>query len=281
MLATLLLTIALAAPPSEPDTTFRLARGATVSIESGSRPIVLRTTTSSIATVRGASAELHDNDLSIEADEEFVRGRSGPIEVTVPVWASVDVNTANGSITIEGAPERVHVETMNGTIKSSGGTGRLEFETVAANVTITDFQGSAVRVEAAGGDITLRNVSGRIDIESVGGTIALRGIRSSRVSVSTTNGGIEYEGPLDPKGRYDFATHNGPMTFTLPGDVSARFEISTFNGVFESQIPARMPKRSEIELGDDFTATIGAGEARVVIESFNGAIRVLRAPTRR
>lgn len=103
------------------------------------------------------------------------------------------------------------------------------------------------------------------------------GMRTSRVSVSTTNGSIDFEGPLDPKGRYDFATHNGSMTFTLPGDVSARFEISTFNGTFESQIPARRPSASEIPIGEDYTATLGAGEAHVVIESFNGPIRIRRA----
>jgi DUF4097 and DUF4098 domain-containing protein YvlB len=277
------LLLALTAPVALdlPDTTLRISRGTTVEINSMTRPILLRTGSGDQVRVVGATAELSGSTLEVNGASPFARG-SGPITVTVPAWATVEVDAMNASITIEDAPERVTAGTLNGRIESRGGRGTLTLSTMAGAISVRDFAGTRLSLDAVSGEITVDGATGTLSVESVSQGITLRNIRSNNVTAETTNGRVRWEGGFDPRGRYTFATHNGEILLLLPEATSARVRGSMFNGSFESEIPATTqglePSRRdrEIMLGKDFTATLGKGEATVQVETFNGSIRVRR-----
>jgi DUF4097 and DUF4098 domain-containing protein YvlB len=281
MMITLLLALTTTPAVESPDTTLRISRGTTIEVTSMTRPIILRTGAGDQVRVVGANAERSGSTLEIDAASPFGRG-TGPITVTVPAWATVEVDAMNANIMIEDAAERVSASTLNGRIESRGGRGTLTLSTMAGAISVKDFAGTRLGVDAVSGEILVDGATGTLTIESVSQGITLRNIRSSNVTAETTNGRVQWEGPLDPRGRYTFATHNGEILLLLPQAASARVRGSMFNGTFESDLPATTqglePSRRdrEVSLGKEFTATIGKGEANVHVETFNGSIRIKR-----
>ena len=278
---TLLLALAVPLMTELSDTTLRISRGTTIEVNSMTRPVVVRTAAGDQVRVVGATAELSGSTLEIDVASPFGRG-TGPITVTVPTWATVEVDAMNASITIEDAPERLTASTLNGRIESRGGRGALTLSTMAGAIAVRDFAGTRLNLDAVSGQISVDGATGTLTIESVSQGITLRNIRSSNVTAETTNGRVQWEGALDPRGRYTFATHNGEIVLLLPENVSARVRGSMFNGSFESTLPATTqgldPSRRDrdLMLGKEFTATLGKGEANVHVETFNGSIRIKR-----
>lgn len=275
-----LATSTVLAAPVE-DTTFRIARGTSIEIASNMRPVVLRTGPDNQLTVRGATVETSGSTVEI-GDDDFFRGGDAPITVTVPSWATVEVDVMNAAITIAGAPARVLASTLNGSITSNGGTGVLELSTVAGAISVRGFRGERLALETISGEILVDGATGALVAASVNQRIILRNIQSSRVEVETTNGRIEWSSPLNPAGRYTFATHNGEILLMLPTNTSARVRGEMFNGTFESELPATTTgltssrRNPAAFLGQEFTATLGGGDATVNVETFNGSIRIRR-----
>lgn len=288
-----LLLLALVLAGSDADTTLHLPRNGAVEIDSRMRDVTVRTGITDLVTIRGATAELDGGTLSINGDGRRNPGR-GLIEVTVPVWAHVEINTIGGNLIFVSMPDRVDAETVSGFIRATGGSGTADLQSVAGPVTVTDFHGTKLSIDATGGAVTVTSSSGRMEIDNVTGGIVLRGIRSTSVSASTVNDGIDFDGVLAPTGSYDFASQNGDVTLTLGADVSARMKITTLNGQFRSpQIPAttngtgtststdrRSGKSNRRDDTDEraFIATYGSGSARVTIDVFNGNIIVKKKP---
>lgn len=278
---TLLLALASPLAMERQDTTIRISRGTNIEINSMTRPILLRTSAGDHVRVIGAVAEFSGSTLEVNGASPFARG-TGPITVTVPTWATVEVDAMNASITIEDAPERVTASTLNGRIESRGGRGTLTLSTMAGAISVRDFAGTRLGLDAVSGLISVDGATGTLTVESVSQGITLRNIRSSNVTAETTNGRVQWEGAFDPSGRYTFSTHNGEILLLLPEATSARVRGSMFNGSFESALPATTqglePSRRDrdIMLGKEFTATIGKGEATVHVETFNGSIRIRR-----
>ena len=288
-----LLLLALHLAGSDPDTTLHLPRRGSVEISSRLRDVSVKIGTTDMVIVRGARAELDGGTLSIDTDDGR-RGRpsnGGPIEVTVPAWARMEVSSVAGSLTFVGTPEKLTAETVNGFIKITGGTGEIELNAVAGNVSVTDFRGTRLTIDATGGNVAVTNASGELTIDNVNGGIVLHGMRTTKVTAETINGGIEYEGILAPAGSYDFSSQNDNVTFIVPGDVSARMRITTMNGELRSpQIPATTngmrdaatgntgkDKGKNKDKGDGertFTATFGGGAAHVTVDVFNGDVVV-------
>jgi DUF4097 and DUF4098 domain-containing protein YvlB len=289
-----LVFLALTLVGSAADTTLHLPRNGAVEIDSRMRDVTVRTGTGDVVSIRGASGELDGGTLSISGDDRHNRGGGGLIEVTVPVWARVEVSTVGGNLTFVGMPEKVDAETVTGFVRTTGGSGTADLQSVAGPVTVADFHGSKLSIDATGAVVTVTNSSGAMEIDNVTGGIVLHGIRSTSISASTVNDGIDFEGSFAPTGSYDFASQNGDVTLTVGADVSARLKITTLNGEFRSpQIAAttngtisnngadRHSGKGKHHDDDDeraFTATYGSGSARVTIDVFNGNVIVRKKP---
>jgi hypothetical protein len=62
--------------------------------------------------------------------------------------------------------------------------------------------------------------------------------------------------------------------------VSARFSIETFNGELDSDFPVTLQPNRDRRAGQRLEFSVGSGEARVIVESFNGGINIRREQRR-
>ncbi|HEY4100723.1 MAG TPA: DUF4097 family beta strand repeat-containing protein [Gemmatimonadales bacterium] len=294
-----LLAIAAALTGRDVDTTVHLPRNGAVEIDTRNRDVVVRIGSGDQVIIRGGSGELDGGTLQVDGESRRGHGSGGgAVDITVPSWARVEVNTISGNMTFNGTPASLDAQSVNGFIHVNGGSGTADVETVAGEVTVNDFHGTKLSASTTGSNLTITNSTGEIDAENVNGDVTLRGVRSTHVSASTVNGGIAFEGAFVTDGSYEFESQNRDVTLTVPGDVSARMKISTMNGqLISPDIPATTSggrARDQMAGGKgkhkgssnsdddehDFTVVYGSGSARVSVDVFNGNVVVRRADRR-
>lgn len=280
MMVPLLLAALTAGPASTVDTTVRISRGTVVTIDGAMSGIRLRTADGDQVVVHGAArVASRSQRLTIEAG--IFRARGGDLVVTVPRWATVELEGVNGNIVVEQAPEVLEVESFNGQVSVTGGTGTMNISNATGSVSVRGFSGRLLNVESLSGRVTVEDATGTVNIETVNERIELRNVRSAAVTAESTNGGIEWHGPLAATGRYHFSSHNGNVLLRVPGGLDARLRVSTFQGGFETAIPGTTTGNgTRARAGEwggerEFTVSYGRGGADVRVETFNGSVRVL------
>ena len=211
-----------------------------------------------------------------------VRSRSGrqgetKYEVSVPVGTRVLTKTASGETVIRGVKGQVEAQAISGDIDVSDANERVNAETVSGEIIVARVTGD-LRITSVSGNVDLTTATGDIEVETVSGEITLTGLKSKFVRTETTSGDIEYDGSVDPAGRYEFRAHSGDLRITLPATVGASVDVETFSGSITSDF------RIVLEPGDRamgvspkrFDFKVGDGSARVSLESFSGDIRIVR-----
>jgi DUF4097 and DUF4098 domain-containing protein YvlB len=243
--------------------------------------IRLRTADGDRVTIIGAGeVDLTARRLTIEAGIFRSRGSTG-LTVTVPRWATVELEGVNGDIVVEDAPDALEVESFNGQVTVTGGTGTMSISNATGSVTVRDFAGRSLDVESLSGRVTIDGATGTLRVETVNERIVLRNVRSSSVTAESTNGGIEWAGSFATDGRYEFSSHNGNVVMRVPSALNARLRVSTFQGGFSTSIPGiTTGDGARAQAGQwggerEFTVTYGRGGAAVRVETFNGSVRVL------
>jgi len=203
--------------------------------------------------------------------------RSADYHITVPTWLPVSFWGVNADVTIRGVVASVRGNTVNGDIVVAGGRGLIDIQSVEGDVSLEGASGR-IHVESVDGDVSVVDVSGPLEAASVDGAITLRGISSKSVAASTVDGDVYYQGTVEADGRYRLATHDGDVTFLTPQSFDANVSVATFSGEFESDFPFTI---TEIGGGKRrFSFAIGSGAAEVLLESFDGSIRLRRADGR-
>ena len=92
------------------------------------------------------------------------------------------------------------------------------------------------------------------------------------VESRSLNGDIDFSGVLRTGGEYRLTTHDGDVSFEVRADAAATFSVATYNGEFETEVPVQL---QSLEQGREFEFELGGGGARVSLQAFNGAIRLL------
>lgn len=281
MLHTLLLGVLLlpAAARQQTDTTFSAAGLAEVTVENMTGTTVIRGWDRDQVRVRARhdarvylDIDASDGELDIEPDSE--RGAPGTVhlEIDVPARMVVDVEGVHSAITVEGIDGGVDAENVNGDVLVRGGRGDVDVVSVDGVVTIEQVTGR-ISAESVNNGVRIRNSTGAIDAETVNGPVLLEDVRSADVSASTVNGEVSYDGSIEDDGSYVLSSHNGEVVMRMPSGANATVMVSTFNGEFEVEFPVQVRDR---EARGRFQFQIGAGGARVELDSFGGNVRVLR-----
>ncbi len=274
MLSTLALLAAVALPQA--DTTFAVERNQRLEVNAHAGAITVRAWNRNAVRV---TAQLDPGArLGVDASSArvgvHIKGR-GPgranYAITVPAWMAVNLHGVNTAITVDGVQAGIRAETVHGDIVVRGGAGLVSLNTVEGSVTLEGAKGR-LEVESVNADVTVRNAEGDVRAETVNGGITLAGVRAEGVDANTVNGDIRYDGPIRAGGRYRMVTHNGDVTIALPAGTDARVSVSTYQGDFESDFPVTLSERR----GKRFDFTLGSGAAAVDLESFQGAIRLVR-----
>lgn len=269
------------------DTTFAFSADGTVDLTSFNGDIIVTGWNRNQARVRASTERgslrwrLTSSRISVEAD--IYRGRSGEsaYEVTVPEGTRVILRSMNGSLAVRGVKGAVELHTNNGDVEVADAAGRVELVTLSGDATATRVRGD-VDATSLNGTVSVTDVRGRsVSAESTSGNIQLNNVEASDIDASTVSGEVRFAGSLDPKGRYAFTSHSGSVTLHIPSSTSARFSVETFNGEVDSDFPYTLQPNRERRQGSRLEFNVGAGEARVMAESFSGSIIIRRATQRR
>ncbi len=215
-----------------------------------------------------------------------VRARDGRMgetryELSVPVGTRVLTRSMSGGTTIAGVKGEVEAQSQSGDIDVSDATERVSLETLSGSVLARRLSGT-VRLAAVSGDVELTAATGDVEIETVSGEITLADVRSKFVRTETTSGDVEFEGAIDPAGRYEFRSHSGDVRVTIPPTAGADVDVETFSGSINSDFRIVL-EPGERALGSSpkrFDFKVGDGGARISLESFSGDIRIVRAGIR-
>jgi DUF4097 and DUF4098 domain-containing protein YvlB len=211
--------------------------------------------------------------VSLSVDEDSDEGGDTEFEIIVPRDARVTAGTVSGDVSVRGVGE-LEGSSVSGDVTGAGVAGRTSLQSVSGEVNGSDL-GGPVKARAVSGDVTLSGIAGDVSVETVSGEMKLRGVKSSYVRTSTVAGDLEFEGTLDPKGRYEFHSHSGDFTITLPRGAGAQVSMKGFSGELHSSCEMMLLPGSQGEghyKGMSFM--IGQGGAHVSVETFSGDVEI-------
>ncbi len=221
-----------------------------------------------------------DNTLRLRA--RSARGPSGLVDftLTVPRWMAVNLSGTYLAATIEGTSAEVNVETVGGDLSLKGGSGAVTLRSIEGEITVDGSSGK-VQATTVNDSITLTNVAGDIVAETTNGDVTVTNAKASSLEISTVNGDVRFEGPTAERGTYRINTHNGDIRISLGAQANATVFVRTFGGDFSSDFPVTLPDGMSNRDGNKrFNFTLGAGSARVELQSFQGDIHVAKGALR-
>jgi hypothetical protein len=153
---------------------------------------------------------------------------------------------------------RLHLGTVSGDVAASGLEGELELHSVSGDVRLDGGRGASIELETVSGDVRLLDVT------------------SKEVSGHTISGEIEFRGPVQDGGSYDFGTTSGDITVSLPQRPSATLSAATFSGDFSSDLPVNQDtsRPGHSRHRHRYDATWGSGTAKLYMESLSGDLAI-------
>jgi DUF4097 and DUF4098 domain-containing protein YvlB len=265
------------------DTVLPLARNGSVEIQLHAGEIIVTGWARNDVRVRGTSERgqirLDASPSHIDIGTRSDRGRFGDtrVEVNVPEGTRLTVGGTSADVSVRGVKGEVDVTTMAGDVVIDDASSRVSFESMSGDVQISRVQGD-LRGEAMNGEIAVTDVSGEVEVETVSGDLTLHNVRSRSVRAETVSGSVEFEGPTERGGRYDFASHSGDVRLLLPPALGAVISVETFSGTIDSDFPITLNPGQRH--GKEFEFQVGDGGARIGASSFSGGIYIQRGTSR-
>lgn len=209
--------------------------------------------------------------VSIEVEGGRMGRNCANLVVDVPRHASLTVETVSAPLSVVEVAGRLNLETTSGPITVTGTPTAASCSSISGPVTVSGAVTGGVEVETVSGPIRVEGATGRIEAESVSGRIDLAaGGLVHTLDVETMSGAITVSAKLPPRGTWSAESHTGRLDLVIPADASAVVGWSTFSGTVSV---------CEGDSRKEGTATLGAGDARIDLETFTGAIRVVRSTT--
>lgn len=213
--------------------------------------------------------------LGIERQDEFKEGQPATLEIRVPRNARLWIKSASASVEASGLTGELECSSIDGAIRVEGSLRLVVAESMEGNLNVAGAM-SVVRLKGGGGTITLRGARGDVLATTVGGAIVATDGAITRAHLETVSGTIAYDGTVSPRGTLDVVTHSGDVTLRLPADISAEFDLGSFDGAILYGLTGKGEVSPKPFKGKPMAFTTGSGEARVIVRSFKGEIRILR-----
>ncbi|HTO74023.1 MAG TPA: DUF4097 family beta strand repeat-containing protein [Gemmatimonadales bacterium] len=276
----MLLALALSMPQADltPDTTVQVQPASRLEVERVEGAVTVRTWNKSAVRARAPGGsdvqlrvEVSGRQVTVDVEGEDHEPYDGDLELTVPADISLSITSQEGDIDVSGTRGELDLETVEGNIKVLGGSGVITLHSTDGEISVTGAKGR-IEINAVDGSITGRDLEGDIRAESVDGSVTLDDVTASGVEATTVDGSISFTGVLQKGGRYRLGSHDGNVTLAVPA-LDASVSVSTFSGSFESDFPVTL---TGTRGGKRMNFTVGNGAASVDLESFDGAIRIVR-----
>jgi hypothetical protein len=260
------------------DTTFSVRQGQRLLIDNFSGDV--HVVTWGKDAIRLASSHTRRTRIDVESSASEVQisshGHMGPgsadLDLSVPHWMPIQVQGVQTDISIEGSRGEVKAQTVHGDVSLTGGMNFVSLSSVDGEVKVMGARGR-VQVSSVNDGVELSDIIGDISAESVNGNVVLLRPDSKSIEASTINGGVLFDGQTQRGGVYTLSTHNGDILVGLPDKPNVAVSVSTFGGNFSTFLPIQL---SETKKHKPITFVLGAGDAQLELESFQGAIRLER-----
>ena len=191
--------------------------------------------------------------------------------ITVPAYLDIELSGVETEMTVIGTTGNISVETSEGAIVIRGGNGFVYAHSSDDNIRIENARGR-IEASSSSGDLWVRDVSGDVTAETVDGDVSLVNVDSRQITARTVDGAITFNGPVHDRGRYQLSTHDGDVTVTIPQGTNATVSVANYEGDFETQFPVTLRGAR----GHRVDFTLGDGSATLLLESFEGDVRLLR-----
>lgn len=220
-----------------------------------------------------------DRALALRVVRDGRGGGTSParsLEIRVPTGARLSVGTVSGAVEVEGVSGSARVSSTSGAIRLRGDPASAALHTVSGTI---EVEGAVPDLElnSVSGSLRARGVGGRLEAHTVSGAVEVAAERPlDRFRAHTVSGRVEVAGALSPQGTVTVESHSGPVTLRLPPDTPAEYEVSSFTGSIENRITDQEPRT--LRWGRHALLTVGAGSARVRIETFSGRIALEPLP---
>jgi Toastrack DUF4097 len=211
--------------------------------------------------------------LLVASRARQVPARDVYYDIQVPHWIHVNIDGINNDVSVDGVDGEVLVETVRGGVNVKGGKGLISLRSLEGAVRVEGARGR-VQASSVNDGVVVIDVVGEVVANTVNGNITLGRVVSDLVEASSANGDLIWDGDFKKSGRYQFGTHNGDILVITADRPNATVSVETFSGDFESNFPVQL---RETRQGQGMSFTLGDGSALVDFESFQGAIRLLKA----
>jgi len=280
MLELILAALLLGNPVSARDTTFQLRKGDRLVLEdfNGSvdvgvwgRDILEAVSDSDVAT--DFEFERSGSRVEMRVSDRKNRNRTRDLRLRVPVWLSLEFSGRNLDAQIRGVEGSVAIKNLNGDLVLEDLSGDVEAVTVEGEILARGLGGVA-RLSSGDGDLTIRDSSGELTLKTVSGDMDLLDLSPRGISARTTSGEIDFTGQLNGEGRFSFQTHSGDLTLILRDPIDLDVTVLAYQGEFQSDFPVRT---QGFRSGQEIAFVIGAGGGRLILEAFDGEIRLGRS----
>jgi len=210
--------------------------------------------------------------IELELLDRKNRNRAEELRLLLPAWMDLDVSGAKLDVEVRGLRGEVRVRNLKGDLVLQDLSGLVDASSVEGSIEAVGLDGAA-RLKTGDDDILIVGSGADLNLESVSGDIELERSSSREIEVHTTDGDVDFSGVLLPGGSYAFHSHGGDVTLTLESPVDADVSALVYEGEFESDFPIRA---GGFQSGHEFRFTIGEGGARVLLEAFDGEVKLRR-----
>lgn len=170
--------------------------------------------------------------ITISIDHHQWGAGTPELEIEVPAWATVVIDTASADV------------------EAMGLRGSQRYRTASGNLALVQSAG-ALEVDAVSGDVEI-DATGVLDIvgKTISGEVRVRAPRISRFDMATTSGDMHIDAELKGGGPFAIKTISGDVTLVARGDVQV--EAQTITGDLNSEVDHRResaPGRKRLVLG--------------------------------
>ena len=200
---------------------------------------------------------------------------AGKLELRVPARARVWVKSGSADIDAAGVTGGLDLNIVGGSVHVTGSPHELNVESMDGSVTI-DADPSWLRAKTATGDIVL---SGRgvedAGLTTVSGSIRVVAGRFDRARLESVTGAVVFAGDLSPGASVDINTHSGPVEVRLSRKANAELDVASVAGSVENALTGRPAVPGREGRGQEIGLSLGSGGGRVYVRSFKGNVRLL------
>lgn len=194
------------------------------------------------------------------------------LELRVPRAAALDINVVSAPLIIDGMDGgAIEVNTLSGRARINARTPSLTVDSVSGSIELAGHA-DKINLQSVSGDILAPTLGSEVKLQTISGHIQADGGPWRKLSLSTISGDVQLSGSMAIDGSLSIDSMSGNVQLALPATLAGSLHASSFSGDLHSDFGT--PSTPEHGPGSSLDVTLGAGNAKINVESFSGDLRL-------